>query len=695
MNSVKLLSLLRTCSGSKSLNQGKLIHQKIISLGLQNNILLCKNLINLYFSCHLYDSVKLVFQSIDNPLDISLWNGLIAAYTKHFIFNEALELFQKLLLFSHLKPDNYTYPSALKACGGLGRTDYGQFIHTNLIKSGFLLDVVISSSLVGMYGKCNMFADAVRLFDEIPDRDVACWNNVISCYYQSGHYERALQLFEEMKGCGFHPDSVTITTAVSSCGRLLNVGRGKEIHKEVLRNGFAFDDFVSSALVDMYGKCGCLVTAKEIFEKIQRKSVVSWNSLISAYSSRGDARSCIELFERMNHEGVTPTLTTLSSLLMACSRSSQLHNGKFIHGYIIRNRIEADIFVCSSLIDLYFKCGSVDSAENVFKNMPKTNIVAWNVMISGYVTVGCYFQALNTFSDMKKSGLKPDAVTFTSSLSACSQLAALSEGTEIHNLIIESKLQSSEIVMGALLDMYAKCGAVNEALAIFNQLTERDLVSWTSMIMAYGSHGQGFEALKLFDSMLKANLKPDRVTLLAVMCACSHAGLVDEGCYYFEKLESQYGIKPSIEHYACLIDLLGRAGKLHQAYGIIQRTPIIREDVGLLSTLFSACRLHGNIDLGEKIARLIIKKDPNDSSNYIVLSNIYASVKKWDEVRNIRLKLKDLGLKKSPGCSWIEVDKRVQSFLVEDKSHPQTDLIYDCLENLNSHMDEDDLLICY
>lgn len=692
METTKLCSFLRACISSKSLKQGKLIHQKVVSLGLQKNIAICKNLITFYLSCHLYDSAKLVFQTIEKPLDISLWNGLMAAYTKNFMFIEAFELYERLLRYPYLKPDSYTYPSVLKACGGLGRVGCGKMIHTHLIKIGYLIDVVVASALVGMYAKCDAFEYAIQLFDEMPERDVACWNSVISCYYQDGQPKKALELFERMRDSGFEPNSMTLTTVISSCARLLDLERGKGIHMELVRKGFVLDGFISSALVDMYGKCGCLDMAIEVFERMPRKTVVAWNSMIAGHSLKGDSSSCIELFGRMNEDRIKPTLTTVTIILMACSRSAHLQHGKFVHGYILRNKIDADIFTQSSLIDLYFKCGNVVSAENVFKKMPKTNAISWNVMISGYVTVGNYFNALRIFSDMKESGVKPDAITYTSVLPACSNLAALEQGKEIHNYVIERKLESNEVVMGALLDMYAKCGVVDEALNVFHQLPERDAVSWTSMITAYGSHGQALEALKLFGEMQQSNAEPDKVTFLAVLSACSHAGLVDEGCYYFNQMITQHGIKPRIEHYSCLIDLLGRAGRLREAYGILQRNPEIIEDVGLLSTLFSACRLHRNLELGVEIARLLIEKDPDDPSTYIILSNMYAYAKKWDEVRMVRSKMKELGLKKNPGCSWIEINERIQPFFVGDKSHPQAEMLYECLTILTSHMEKNELL---
>ncbi|KAF8401924.1 hypothetical protein HHK36_012875 [Tetracentron sinense] len=511
--------------------------------------------------------------------------------------------------------------------------------------------------------------------------------------YSNLHTKFPLEFWREKSKAQETDNSALPTAAVSYAFDIkFDLERGKEIHGELMRSGFELDGFVSSALVDMYGKCGCLERAKEVFEQIPRKSVVYWNSMIAGYGSSGDSDSCLELFRRMNEEGMKPTLITLSSLLMASSRSAKLQQGKFIHGYIIRNRIEADIFVNSSLIDLYFKCGSVGSAEFVFEMMSKTNVVSWNVMISGYVMIGCYFEALGIFRDMRAAGVRSDAVTFTSILSACSQLATLEQGREIHNYIIGSEFESNEIVMGALLDMYAKCGAVDEALRVFDQLPVRDCVSWTSMITAYGSHGQAIEALSLFSKMQQSKAKPDRITFLAVLSTCSHAGLVDEGCYYFNQMTDAYGIKPTLEHYSCLIDLLGRAGRLREAYAILQNTPTLKADVGLLSTLFSACNIHRDLELGEEIASLLIEKDPEDPSTYIILSNMYASVRKWEEVGKVRLKMKELGLKKNPGCSWIEVDKRINPFFVGDKSNPRAEMIYECLANLIKHMEKDEPL---
>nr|GME10225.1 pentatricopeptide repeat-containing protein At5g27110 [Ipomoea batatas] len=240
--------------------------------------------------------------------------------------------------------------------------------------------------------------------------------------------------------------------------------------------------------------------------------------------------------------------------------------------------------------------------------------------------------------------------------------------------------------MGALLDMYAKCGAVSEAYEVFHQLPERDIVSWTSMIVAYGSHGQASEALRLFHEMLQSNVKPDNVTFLAVISACSHAGLVDEGCHYFNLMVTDYGIKPSIEDYSCLLDLLGRAGRLNEAYAILQRSPYMREDVSLLSTLFSACHMHREEEIGEEVAKLLIQKGSDDPSTYVILANMFATRKKWNKALDVRIKMKELGLRKNPGCSWIEVDKRIHTFLAKDQSFPEAETVYECLNKINYHI---------
>ncbi|KAK8962964.1 Pentatricopeptide repeat-containing protein [Platanthera guangdongensis] len=683
-----VVALLTSSTLSNTLAKSKLLHAKAICLGLQNSINICKSLINFYVFFHLLDSALLVLKSIDNPSEISLWNTLIAAFSKNQMHREALRLYDRCHLLPFVKPDAFTYPSALKSCSGLTDARKGCAIHARLLKSGFNRDVVVSSSLVGMYAKCGYFNSAIKLFAEMPERDVACWNTVISCYYQDGQASKALEMFDAMTSCGFKPDSVTFSTIFSTCARLSDLERGKRIHEEFSRSGHEMDGFVSAAIVDMYGKCGCLAKAREVFDQISVKTVVAWNSMINGYSLKGDSNSCFQLFSAMNEEGIRPTSTTISSLLMVCSRISNIRSGKFIHGYSLRNRIEIDIFVTTSLIDFYFKCGGIRQSDFIFQKSPKNNVVVWNVMISGHVASGHCREAIDVFHSMKLYDVKPDAITFTSCLSACTQLTALQQGREIHEQIRSHNFDSNEIVACALVELYAKCGALGEAHEVFDRLPVRDAVSWTSMIAAYGSNGRVFEALELFEEMRRMKARPDRVTFLALISACCHGGLAEAGVRYFHEMTTKYEIEPGLEHYSCLIDLLGRLGRLREAHGVLQRLPALKTDAGAVGSFFSACGLHGNLELGLEAARLLLEKDPDDHSAYVGLSNMYASAGRWDGVKKVRERMRERGLRKNPGCSWTEIDNQVHHFFAEDFSHTHIHWIFECLEGLLIHMED-------
>ncbi|KAH0870112.1 hypothetical protein HID58_077134 [Brassica napus] len=609
MESSKLLSLLRVCTSAKSLKQAKLLHRRILALCLQSDVVLCKSLINVYFACKDHSSARLVSEdNIDVQSDVYIWNSLLSGYAKSSMFNEALDVFRRLLNCPICVADSYKYPNVIKACGALGREFHGRMIHRVVVKSGHVCDAVVASSLVGMYAKFNLLGDSVQVFDEMPERDVACWNAVMSCFCQSGEAEKAMEFFDWMERSGFEPNSVSLTVAVSACSRLLCLERGKEIHRKYVKRGFESDEYVNSALVDMYGKCGCLEMAREVFEHMPRKSLVAWNSMI--------------------------------------------------RGFVVKRRyfVDADVFMNCSLISLYFKCGEVKLAETIFAKTQKDVVESWNVMISGYVSVGDWFKVIEVYDKMVSVGVKPDAVTFTSVLPACSQLAVLEKGKRIHLSISESGLETDELLMGALLDMYSKCGDVKEASRIFKSMPEKDVVSWTVMISAYGSHGQPREALHHFDEMQKFGVNPDSVTFLAILSACGHAGFIDEVC--------------------CL--------KLTRLFNKKTET---RDNAELLRTLFSACCLHRDHSLGDRIARLLLERYPDDASTYTSLFSLYASGESWDAAREVKLKMKEVGLKKKPGCSWIEINEQVCHFFAEDRSHLQAENVYECLSLLSGHIE--------
>eukprot|EP01018_Ginkgo_biloba_P036740 Gb_04648 [translate_table: standard] len=511
-------------------------------------------------------------------------------------------------------------------------------------------------------------------------------------------------------------DSYTYVCLLEVCTKKKALSEGKLVHLHMNERGFIPDLFLQNRLVNMYAKCGSLVDARNVFDEMPQRDVCSWNTLIAgyaqsgyfedaanlfqkmpkrnvyswtamivAYSKHGFPEDALTLFHQMRRTGTQPNHFTFASVLPACANLADLEQGMKIHEDIIRGGFQSDEFVQSALVDMYAKCGSIQKAHDVFFKMHKRNTVSWTAMIAGYAQNGRDEEALKLFGQMQLKGLKPTPNTFASVLSACANLAALEQGMDIHEDIIRSGLQSDVYVGSALVDMYAKCGSIEKARHVFDKIHERNTVSWTAMIAGYAMHGCAKEALKLFEQMQQSGLKPNHVTLLCVLTACSHAGLIHEGRQYFDHMSQCYHITPTIEHYACMVDILGRAGLLDEAQDFINKMPI-KPDATVFRCLLGACRIYNNIELGERVAEHLVELDPENPAPYVLLSNIYAAAGRWDDTETVRRMMKDKGIKKIAGRSWIEVNKQVHAFIAGDRSHPKTEEIYAKLEGLSKQM---------
>jgi pentatricopeptide repeat protein len=362
-----------------------------------------------------------------------------------------------------------------------------------------------------------------------------------------------------------------------------------------------------------------------------------------------------------------------------------LQYGVWIHAYMIKSGFESNISVVNTLLDVYAKCERIELARKVFDKMTERNVVSWTAIIAGYSQYGHANEALTHFYQMQEEDIEPEVITIASVLPACAHLAALQQGKCIHAYIIRRGIELDVPVCTALLTMYAKCGCIEVARQLFDKMAERDLVSWSAMITGYGMHGDGENALALFSQMQQIGMKPDNITFIGILSACSHAGLVDEGLRYFDCMSQDYSLTPGVEHYACMVDLMGRAGCLDEAHNLIKMMPIEPDD-SVWGALLGACRIHSNIELGEFVSKRLLELEPKKVGNYVLLSNIYAAAGRWDDVMKVRSMLKDRGLKKIPGSSWIEIKNRVHSFSVGDKSHPQSEKIYTLLESLAEQM---------
>ncbi|XP_057843036.1 pentatricopeptide repeat-containing protein At4g02750 [Cryptomeria japonica] len=670
--------------------------------------------------------------------DVVSWNAIIAGYTQNGPVEKALETFNQMKLVG-VQPNQFTFASILPACAKIGALKLGIDIHQTIMERGFLSDVVVVSALIDMYAKCgiiqkarelfdkmpqrnvvtwnamiagctqNGFLDdalelfnkmprrdviswnamltgyaqngalneALRIFNEMPRRDVVSWNAMIAGYAQNGRVETALETFKQMQLAGLKPNPATFASILSTCAKMGALKQGMEIHRSIVESGFFSDVVVASALVDMYAKCGIIHKAQKLFDKISQRNVISWNAMIAAYLQNGVFDEALKLFKAMPQRDVV----SWNAMIAGFAQNGVLDEAL----QLFKEMPQRNVVSWTTMIAGCAQNGILDEAFRIFNEMPQRDVVSWNAMIAGYAQNGLVERALDTFKQMQLAGFEPDEFTFGSILPACAKMGALEQGMAIHKSIIVNGLLSDVVVASALVDMYAKCGSIKKARELFDKMSQRHAVSWNAMIAGYAMHGFHKDALNLFELMKNSGTYPNHVSFVCVLFACNHGGLVDIGCKYFNDINGSYCIMPTIDHYACMVDLLGRAGYLEQASNFIIKMAI-KPAVVVWMSLLGSCRSHKNTVLGEFTATLLFELDPKNASPYILLSNIYAEMGKWDDVRKVRRLMKDKGTKKIPGCSWIEVHKMVHVFCAGDRSHPQTQEIYAKLENLSLEM---------
>lgn len=377
---------------------------------------------------------------------------------------------------------------------------------------------------------------------------------------------------------------------------------------------------------------------------------------------------------------------SFSIAVRACASTGLVVFGKLIHAAATKHGVGSNLPVMNSILDMYCRFGCLSEANHYFHEMTEKDLITWNTLIAGYERLDSS-ESLNIFSKMESEGFSPNCFTFTSVMAACANLAVLSCGQQVHAGIISRGLDGNLALANALIDMYAKCGNISDSQKIFSGMSDRDLVTWTSMMIGYGAHGYGKEAVELFDEMVKLGVRPDKIVFMAVLSACSHAGLMDEGLRYFESMMSDYNINPNQEIYGCVVDLLGRAGRVKEAYELIESMPF-KPGESIWGALLSACKAHKLPNLGKLAAGRLLDLRPNMMGTYVMLSNIYAAEGKWGEFAKLRKIMRGMGSKKEAGRSWIEVRNQVRSFVVGDKMGSHTQYVYKILDLLIKHMKE-------
>ncbi|XP_030972728.1 pentatricopeptide repeat-containing protein At4g21065-like [Quercus lobata] len=473
---------------------------------------------------------------------------------------------------------------------------------------------------------------------------------------------------------------------LQSCIARKAIKPGKQLHAHLYHMGLGFDLFLATKLVNFYSVCDSLHNAHLLFDRIPKSNLFLWNVLIRGYAWNGPYEAAISLYHQMLEHGLAPDNFTFPFVLKACSALSAIEEGRNIHEHAIRTGWETDVFVGAALIDMYAKCGCVGSAREVFDKIEERDAVLWNSMLAAYSQNGHPDESLALCSEMALAGLRPTEATLVTVISASADIAALPQGKELHGFSWRHGFESNDKVKTALVDMYAKCGSVKVARNLFERLKEKRVVSWNAIITGYAMHGHATEALDLFEEM-KEKFLPDHITFVGVLAACSHGGLLDEGWMFFESMVRDYRIVPTIQHYTCMVDLLGHCGRLDEAYNLIMQMRAM-PDSGVWGALLNSCKIHGNVELGEVALEKLIELDPDDSGNYVILSNIYAQAGKWEGVARLRKLMIDKGIKKGTAYSWIEVKNKVYAFLSGDTSHPDSDAIYAELKRLEGRMKE-------
>ncbi|KAF5749699.1 pentatricopeptide repeat-containing protein [Tripterygium wilfordii] len=673
-----LSTVITACANARNVSFGNQLHAYATRTGLivaSHHV--ANTLLSLYAKARDLVSVKQVFSDIHDP-DFYSWTTLLSACVKHGDVGFACELFDKIPkrdvaiwnamitgcmenghedigvgLFREMHRlgvihDNYSYASVLSECF-VDLIDFGRQVHSLVIKTGSFVRPSVVNALLTMYFNCHNVVDAYTAFDEAVNYvyDQITYNVMIDGLVSLGRAEEAFELFIEMLETYMKPTDLTFVSLMSSC---LDASVGYQVHALSVKMGFEAYTSVGNAMITMYSNFADLRAAYTVFGSLEAKDLVSWNTMISSYAQMNLGRSAILAYAEMQRIGIEPDEFTFGSLLTS---SEFVVVVEMIQSLAIKNGLISKIYVSNALVSAYSQQGLMNEAYQIFHVSPK-NLISWNTVISGLLLNGLPTKGFEQFSNLLNSGLRPNAYTFSIVLSICASISALQQGKQIHNYILRKGFSSIASLGNALMTMYAKCGALDWSSRIFNLMNERDVISWNGQISAYAQHGQGREAVDCFEAMQAFGVKPDQTTFTTLLSACSHTGLVDDGIQIFNSMVNSFEIVPGDDHYSCVVDLLSRAGHFDEVERIINDTHF-QVHSKVWWTLFSACAAHGNSRLGRLAAQNLLESENDESSVYVVLSNIYAAAGEWEEAANIRELMQNNGVMKQPGSSWVSL----------------------------------------
>lgn len=678
-----LIDLLRDSANEGSLKQAKTVHGFVLKSIFSDKelLILLNHVVHAYCKCSDFSSAFRVFDKMSQR-NVFSWTVMVVGSTENGFFLDGFKYFYQMLNFGVL-PDTFAYSAIMQTSIGLECIELGRMVHAQIVIRGFHSHTFVATSLLNMYAKLGSIEDSFKVFDTMTEHNEVSWNAIISGFTLNGLHLESFDHFLQMKNEGIRPNIYTIISVSKAVGQLGDIDKGKEVQSVSFELGMESDVQVGTALIDMYSKCGSPREARAFFDSnfINLGVNMPWNAMISGYSQNGCSQEALELYVRMRHNDIKSDVYTYCSIFNAIADFKYLQFGKEVHGMVLKSgRDMMVISVCNAIVDAYAKCGALEYVKKIFYRMEERDMVSWTTLVTAHSQCSEWEEALAIFSQMREEGFRPNQFTFSTVLVSCSGLCFLEYGRQIHGLLCKAGLDTEKCIESALVDMYAKCGSVSEAEKVFERISNPDTVSWTAMISGYAQHGLSEDALRLFRKMEHQGMKANSVTLLCVLFACSHGGLVEQGLNFFQQMEQYYGLVPEMEHYACIVDLFGRVGHLDDAMEFIRKMPIEPNEM-VWQTLLGACRVHGNVELGEIAAEKVLSVIP-DSATYVLLSNTYIESGSFEDGLTLREVMKEKGVKKEPGYSWISVQGKVHKFFAGDQQHPQKDDIYAKLEEL-------------
>ncbi|KAK9726981.1 hypothetical protein RND81_05G250100 [Saponaria officinalis] len=660
---------------------GRQLHSCAIISGFGVDVSVGTSLVDMYMKTDNVDDGASVFNEME-VRNVITWTSLLSGYAHRGLVEQALIVFTQMLA-EEISPNPFTYATVFAALADYGMIARGTQVHAQVIKSGFESHTSVGNSLLNMYAKSGMVREAKDVFIVMENKDIVSWNGMIAGFVTNGIDNEALDLFKRMRVEGVQLTRLIFATVIKACANVQELKLARQLHCRVTKSGFDFDLNIRTALMVAYSKCREMDDSFKMFETMQQsQNVISWTAMITGYLQNGEKAKAVNVFLEMNRMSIEPNDYTYSAILTAhcCLSPYQIHTK------VVKTRYLDSPNVGTALLDAYIKTGNTNEAGRVFRKISQKDIVTWSAMLAGYAQVGDTEGAVNIFRQLIEEGTSPNEYTFCSVINSCAGTEAPSEqGKPFHAFSIKYAYNNALCVSSALVTMYSKKGNIDSANKVFRRQRERDLVSWNSMISGFAQHGYAQKALEVFQEMKRKKIQMDGITFIGVISACTHAGLLEEGEKYFDLMVKEYHVNPSMEHYACMVDLYSRAGLLDKAMNFINEMPF-PAGATVWRSLLGACHVRRNVEVGKVAAEKLISLEPSDSSPYVLLSNIYAVSGHWKERAKMRKLMDQRKVRKEAGYSWIEVKNKTYSFLAGDRSHPLSDRIYSKLDELSTRL---------